>query len=148
MAAVRQVIIDKQKGTVPNYQSVISTLDSWLCSCGNGQYILSLKRKQTKRSISQNSLMWLWFAAIAQAWEDATGWAWNAQDVHDAYCLMFLPKNTPKGRIAGSTSALTTEQMTEFLNKVQADAQTEYGIQLPNPEDQYFETWAEQYNNQ
>jgi hypothetical protein len=49
--------------------------------------------------------------------------------------------------IAGSTKGLTTEQMTEFLNQVQADAATEYGITLPNPEDMYFEVWAKQYGN-
>ena len=54
--------------------------------------------------------------------------------------------DTPRGRIAGHTSGLTTEQMTEFLNKVQADAASEYGITLPNPEDLYFEMWAEQYS--
>ena len=68
--------------------------------------------------------------------------------MHDAYCLLFIPKETPKGRVAGSTSSLSLEQMKEFLDKVQADAASEYGIQLPNPEDQFFEALAEEYSQQ
>ena len=148
MAAAREINIRKVSGEVTNRLEALNALDGWLRTCSNGTYKLSLKRLQQKRSISQNSLMWLWFAAIAEAWSEATGRTFTSQDVHDAYCMEFLPKNTPKGRVAGSTSSLTTEQMTVFLNQVQADAQTEYGITLPNPEDQYFESWAEQYNNQ
>ena len=89
--------------------------------------------------------MWLWFTCIAKSWSEATNRTFTSQDVHDAYCLMFLPIQTPKGAVAGKTSGLTTEQMTEFLNKVQSDAASEYGITLPNPEDRYFEIWAKQY---
>ena len=144
---MRTVVITKQRGAV-DYPAAQNTLALWLQSCANGKYILSLKKVAEKRSNPQNKLMWLWFAAIADAWSESTGRKFTAQDVHDAYCLLFLPKDTPKGRVAGSTSDLTTEQMADFLNRVQADAQTEYGIMLPNPEEQYFEAWAEQYNNQ
>lgn len=89
--------------------------------------------------------MWLWFSAIADEWSDATGRVFTRQNVHDAYCYMFLPIDTPKGRIAGSTSVLNTEQMTEFLNRVQADAQTEYGITLPDPDDYNFAAWAKMH---
>ena len=33
---------------------------------------------------------------------------------------------------------LNTVQMTDFLNKVKADAATELGITLPLPEDRYY----------
>ena len=139
--------IVKSKGAV-DYNKATIAVNQWLQYSPNGTYILTLKRKQQRRSIPQNKLMWMWFAAIAEAWTEATDRTFTAQDVHDAYCMALIPKDTPKGRVAGSTSGLNTEQMTEFLNKVQADAQTEYGITLPNPEEQYFEAWAEQYNNQ
>lgn len=142
--ANRVLEITKNKGAI-DYHSVEVAVNGWLQSCPNGTYVLTLKRKQQRRSISQNALMWLWFSAIAEAWTEATDTAFTTQDVHDAYCLQYLPKNTPKGRVAGSTSSLTTEQMTEFLNRVQADATAEYGITLPNPEEQYFEAWCEQY---
>jgi hypothetical protein len=103
-----------------------------------------MKKVVEKRSISQNKLMWLWFSAIADAWSDATDRAFTRNDVHDAYCLMFLPIDTPKGRVCGSTSGLSTEEMSEFLEKVHEDAADD-GITLLNPEDKMFEQWAMQY---
>lgn len=141
----RQLIIRKLNGEIINRQEMLTTLDYWLLSCGNGSFTLTLKRKQQHRTISQNNLMWAWFTCIAEAWTEATDRPFTAQDVHDAYCLMFLPKRTPKGNVGGSTSRLTTEEMTTFLNRIQADAAAEYGITLPTPEDQYFEAWYEQY---
>ena len=141
----RVLKITKQRGAL-DYDQVNNTVNMWLQTCGNGQYLLTMKRVSQPRTDPQNRLMWLWFTAIAQAWSEACGYGITPQDVHDAYCMLFLPKDTPKGRIAGSTKALDTEQMTDFLNKVQADAAAEYGITLPNPEDRYFEVWAEQYN--
>ena len=38
------------------------------------------------------------------------------------------------------------EEMTEFLNKIQADAATELGITLPLPEDRFFEQFYQQFN--
>lgn len=145
MAGYRNLLIIKDKGCIKNFNEAHTTLDYWLRTCSNGEYTLSLTRTNKHRSISQNKLMWLWFNAIAQAWTDACGYAITPNDVHDAYCLLFIPKHTPKGNVAGSTSSLNTEQFTNFLNQIQADVQTEYGITLPNPEDHYFQLWAAQY---
>ena len=145
--AAREIEIVKMNGLV-DYPRTMGVVNQWLNTCTNGTYTLTLKRKQQKRSVSQNALMWLWFAAIAEAWTEACGYGITSQDVHDAYCMLLIPKDTPKGKVAGSTRMLTTEQMTDFLNRVQADAASEYGITLPNPEDQYFEAWAEQYQQQ
>ena len=49
-------------------------------------------------------------------------------------------------RIYNTSSKLNTEQMTEFLNKIQADALTELGITLPQPEDRFFEQFYAQFN--
>ncbi|MBR1525056.1 MAG: hypothetical protein IJ640_00150 [Prevotella sp.] len=144
---MKTLTISKERGAV-DYTSAQRTLAMWLQTCPNGRYTLSLRRVQQKRSRPQNNLMWMWFDIIAQAWSEATGQVFTSQEVHDAYCLMFLPKSTPKGRVAGNTSTLTTEQMADFLSRVQADAQTEYGISLPDPDDQYYEAMAEYYSNQ
>ncbi len=145
----------KHGGQVLQRDACISMLGTWLDSIGNGQYTLTLERKKQARSINQNNLMWLWFTAIAEEWSEATGKQFVKEDVHDAYCEHFLRQRTPPSRAfpegreyAGRTSDLDSSQMAHFLNQVQADAQTEYGITLPNPEDQWFEAWAQQYNNQ
>ena len=139
----RIVVYNKDKGTT-NSPEVLETIQLWLDTVRNGQYTIEMKKVVGKRSISQNKLMWLWFSAIADAWSDATDRAFTRNDVHDAYCLMFLPIDTPKGRVGGSTSGLSTEEMSEFLEKVHADAADD-GITLLNPEDKMFEQWAMQY---
>ena len=133
----------KYKGTT-NSSEVLDMIQLWLDTVRTGRYTIEMKKVVEKRSISQNKLMWLWFSAIADAWSDATDRAFTRNDVHDAYCLMFLPIDTPKGRVGGSTSGLSTEEMSEFLEKVHADAADD-GITLLNPEDKMFEQWAMQY---
>jgi len=119
-------------------------LDYLFSTLRNGTYTLTIKKAAEKRSVSQNALMWMWFTCV----ENETGTP--KKDVHDYYCGLFLTKEiTYKGQafsVVGQTSNLTTQQMTDFLNKVQADVQTEFGIQLPLPEDRYFEEFYQQYN--
>ena len=133
----------KERGTIANSQSIRSTLDMWLNTISNGDYVMTVERVQKPRSNPQNRLMWVWFTCIAQAWSEATGRVFTPENVHDAYCLLYLPVTMPNGaNIPGSTSKLTTEEFTDFLNKVQADAETEYGIQLPNPDDALYYQFA------
>ena len=141
----KSLTITKSKAYPPKVSDICTQVALWLNDATNGTYTLTFEKAKKPRTNDQNRLMWLWFGCIAKSWSEACGMAITSQDVHDAYCLMLLPIETPKGRIAGSTRGLTTEQMSEFLNNVQADAASEYGIILPNPQDVYFEVWARQY---
>ncbi|KAA6342896.1 hypothetical protein EZS27_009356 [termite gut metagenome] len=111
----------------------------------NGVYIVRIERYAEKRTLSQNALMWLWFTCI----EHSTGT--DKGDVHDYYCSRFLERKASiKGQevtIQGSTSSLNTLQMSDFMNKVQADAASEFGITLPLPEDKYYEGFINEYKN-
>ena len=110
----------------------------------NGTYTITINRASEKRSISQNDLMWMWFACIER--ETCT----PKDDVYMYYCKKFLMKTIQVGskleRIYNTSSKLNTPQMTEFLNKIQADALTELGITLPRPEDRFFEQFYSQFN--
>lgn len=109
----------------------------------NGQYTVTITRARQPRSLDQNALMWLWFTCISQ--ETGT----PIQDVHDYYCAKFLRKqiawNGIIRTVVEGTSKLSKERMTNFLNQVQADAQTEFGITLPLPEDRYFEEFYQTF---
>lgn len=109
----------------------------------NGVYTLSITRAREPRSLDQNDLMWLWFTCIEQ--ETGT----TRQDVHDYYCVRFLRRsivwNGMDRTVVEGTSKLSKERMTWFLNQVQADALTEFGIKLPLPEDKYFEEFYQTY---
>lgn len=111
----------------------------------NGEYTLEIKKKTRKRTFDQNALMWMWFTCI----EDGTGT--DKQDVHDYYCKKFLCRtiyiNEKKEIVIRGTSKLNTAEMTIFLNKVQADAATEFGIRLPSPDDVYFNAFTNRYEH-
>ena len=109
----------------------------------NGRYTVTISRERKPRSLDQNSLMWLWFTCIAS--ETGT----PVQDVHDYYCAKFLRKqiswNGTIRTVVEGTSKQTKDRMTVFLNEVQSDAATEFGITLPDPEDRYFEQFYQPY---
>lgn len=142
---MRGQTIIKRNGSISNLSEVLQQVRLWFNDATNGEYLLTFERAQKPRSNEQNRLMWVWFTCIAQGWSEATGRVFTAQNAHDAYCLLFLPIDTPHGTIAGSTRGLTAEQMTEFLNKVQADAASEYGITLLSINDPMYALWARQY---
>ena len=110
----------------------------------NGNYTITIKKAKEKRSIPQNDLMWMWFTCI----ERETGTP--KDDVYMYYCKKFLCKIIEIGnhreKIYNTSSKLTLEEMTEFLNKIQVDAATELGITLPKPEDRFFEQFYAQFN--
>lgn len=111
----------------------------------NGEYTLEIKKKVKKRTVDQNALMWMWFTCI----EEDTGTL--KQDVHDYYCKKFLRRivviNGKEEVVVRSTSKLNTAEMTAFLNKVQADAASEFGIRLPSPDDQFFNAFTNRYEH-
>ena len=110
----------------------------------NGTYTITIKKASEKRSISQNDLMWMWLQCISN--ETGT----PKDDIYMYYCKKFLMKTVTIGnrmeRIYMTSSKLNTLEMTNFLNQIQADAQTELGITLPLPEDRFFECFYQQYN--
>lgn len=137
---MKVVKLEKIDGRV----SLDTDLDYLFSTLKNGSYSLTLKRVSEKRSVNQNDLMWLWFKCI----ENSTGTDKN--DIYMYYCKKFLCKVIRLGekveKVYETSSMLNTAQMTEFINKIQADAASEFGITLPIPDDRYFEAFYQQYN--
>lgn len=111
----------------------------------NGVYKVVITRKTEQRTISQNALMWMWFKCM----EDYTGQ--SKEDFHDYYKRKFLMRQiNMRGYIVdvvGGTKELNTIQMTDFLNKIQADAATEWGITLPLPADRTYAAFINEYKH-
>ena len=132
-------ILTKRDGKVSMEKSF-----DFLCSLlRDGVYVLSIKRRTEPRTVSQNALMWMWFKCM----EDNTGT--EKQDWHDYYCAKFLMREVNFGRkrfsVVGGTSTLNTVQMTDFMNKVQADAATEWSITMPLPADRFYQEFIQHY---
>ena len=133
----------KKDGEIQYKQNLLNNLENAFSTIANGAYILSVKKEVKKRSLDQNALMWLWFTCI----ELETGTDKN--DIHDYYCALFLRRtvaiNGEDKVIVSGTSKLDTVQFTDFLNKIQADAASEFGIKLPTPDDLHFEAFKQEY---
>lgn len=140
----KTITVIKQRGEIINKDRLLVKLDNLLNVLANGDHILTIKKVVKQRSFPQNRLMWLWFTCI----EKETGTDKN--DVHDYYCSLFLQRRTSINNIdrvvSGGTSKLSTIQFKNFLDKIQADAASEFGIRLPNPDDQSWEAFKEEYS--
>lgn len=119
------------------------SLDYLFSTLRNGTYNIIIKRASDKRTMKQNDLMWLWLRCI----EHNTGTP--KEDAYLYYCKKFLCKVIQIGerleKVYDTSSRLNTQRMTDFLNSIKADAAAELGIQLPLPEDRYFEEFYQQY---
>jgi hypothetical protein len=139
----RSIPITKKDGTILNLDAALNRLAGMLSLLRNGQYVLTLTRQEKKRTLAENRLFWLWMACI----EHETGTP--KEDCHDYYCSLFLRRhvtvNGDEKEVTGGTSKLNTVQFTDFLNKIQADAATEFGIKLPDPDDLHFEAFRQEY---
>lgn len=135
----KQVVMTKKDGRLV-FDTELAYLFSTL---QNGTYTITVKKVSEKRSISQNDLLWMWMACI----ERETGTP--KDEVYMYYCKRFLMRTVTIGqrmeRIYMTSSKLNMEQMTTFLNQIQADAQTELGITLPQPQDRFFEAFYADY---
>lgn len=142
----REITIVKSEGFEPAVYNINETVDMWLRTCPNGEWVLKLEKPKNTRSNSQNALLWVWMEVMSKEWAEATDDHYTKEQWKEFFARKFIPVTGPDGQtVGGSTSGLTPEQMTEFLNKIQAYAATEWGITLLGAEDKMFNEWKEQY---
>jgi hypothetical protein len=100
-------------------------------------YTVETLEKRPGRSISQNSLMWLWLTCIEQ--ETGT----NRDELHDFFKRKFiLPEEVEifgEKILRWTTTDKDTLQFKQYLDKIQIFSNTELSIILPNPEDKYWD---------
>ena len=106
-------------------------------------YSVEITEKRIRRTISQNSLYWLWLTCI----EHETGN--NRNDLHDYFKEQYLePINTTlfgETFLRWSTKDLNTVQFKYYLDHIQTFSATELSITLPNPEDKYWDDFYSYY---
>ena len=108
-------------------------------------YEVLIRPYKKNRSLAQNNLMWKWLTKISNHLNDDHGISASPEDLKDEFQKRWLPiKNITDSqglmttRIIG-TSELNTAEFTEFLNRIEVYATAELGINLPHPEDLYYE---------
>lgn len=117
----------------------------------NPLMVVEIKEFVRNRTLAQNRLIHMWFGIIAKETGN------DIEAIKAYYKQKFLGHEFKHvvirrvGELAGdfdlvdkivsqlkSTADLTTKEMTEFCEKVEADASSELGIDLPHPIDLYW----------
>lgn len=108
-------------------------------------YTIEIIQKKIRRSLSQNSLLWLWLTCIEQ--ETGT----NRDELHEIFKHKFLlPKSVELYGVKYdkySTAELDTIQFKYYLDKIQVFALAELSITLPDPEDRNWEAFYSYYSD-
>lgn len=89
----------------------------------DGKYNIYIVKKNQISSVPQRKLFWMWMTYL-EYWSGESRVKW-----HDYYCSLFL---APEDR---SVRCLSTVAMSNFMQQIQADALTEWNVNLPSPEE-------------
>lgn len=106
---------------------------------------ITITSHRKNRTLAQNRLAHKWFNCIAEHWLLTTGEAFSAMAWKEQLKRMFLGFDEfelPNGAFIHNTKRTrdcTTKELTDFLEKVEAYCLIELNLQLPRPEDIYFE---------
>ncbi|WP_428398267.1 recombination protein NinB [Marinobacter salarius] len=105
---------------------------------------VEIREFKSKRSLAQNSLLWMWNNAIQQHMADHFGQIASAEEWHDILVSRLLPSKVRRVELPGGegykvgrtrTSQLTVKRMTEYLDLLNAYCAEYLRLQLPQPID-------------
>lgn len=100
-------------------------------------WIVSIKKKTKRRSLSQNSLMWKWIGEVVKHVKHHTGY--ESDEIHEFFKQKFLTARVVKigneEKLYRTTTKLSTAEMTEYMNAIYRWATSELGLILPIPEE-------------
>lgn len=99
---------------------------------------------QSTRTLAQNRLCWKWNTAIRDHILESTGQYYTDEQVHYHFCEMFLPKVVEmvmgKEQVRQqTTSNLLVKPFSEYLNHIDHYCRDNLHLNLPHPEDLYYE---------
>lgn len=112
--------------------------------------VVELREVKQKRSLSQNAILHLWIAVIAEAIGEI-----DREAVKRDVKLTLLGTEEVVNRFTGEiiqqeyrTSKMTTEQMSDLLTRMKHWALEDLGVYLPSPEDVGYGEMIEKYQYQ
>ena len=103
-----------------------------------GVWDIRIEKYKKDRTTSQNKLMWLWLGIIS----NDTGE--SPENLHNIFKLRFLGTEKIQSmgysiEIPKSTTKLTTQEFTDYLDKIEGLALS-IDIRLPHPDELYRES--------
>lgn len=108
---------------------------------------IEVKNAKSKRSVAQNSLLWLWMSVIQKHMAEHFGEIASAEEWHMALVSRILPCEPKIVNLPDSTEVLPGRQRTskmsagefsEYLNLLEAYCADKLGLIVPRPDDLYW----------
>jgi iron uptake system EfeUOB component EfeO/EfeM len=104
-----------------------------------GEHAVSIKKKRTQRSGSQNRYYW---SVVIGYISEETGY--TKEEAHQAMQRLFLryDKEMPNGDVetfVRSTTSLNTLEMTEYIESIRTFALSDLGCYIPEPSEIIYE---------
>ena len=106
-------------------------MDKYVASLPDCTATLDIKKQSKIRTLSQNSLYWVWIEFIC---EQLGYEKYEAEEVHNSFRAMFLTDKTGKLPLVRSTTKLNTVQFTKYMNQIERFCNKELNMTLPTPE--------------
>lgn len=107
-------------------------------------FTVEVRMDRKSRTLPQNKLYHLWLRCIASETGD------DVEFLHSYFASRYL--GTESMQVFGethtrpvSTASLTTEQFTEYLERIDSFVTVNLGFPLPHPDDNYFNEFVERY---
>lgn len=127
-----------------NIENVFALMKLKINLLTNGEYIVTINRIKSHRTIPQNKLYRLWLKLIA----DETGH--SEDELHAYFKAIFLEKQykvvfNEQVEIEASTTRLSTKEFTTFLDKIYLFASETLRMILPKPDDICFNEFYTNY---
>ena len=127
-----------------NIENVVALMKLKINLLTNGEYIVTINRIKSHRTIPQNKLYRLWLKLIAEE----TGH--TEDELHAYFKANFLEKQykvvfNEQVEIEASTTRLSTKEFTTFLDKIYLFASETLGMILPKPDDICFNEFYTNY---
>jgi len=109
-------------------------------------HLAKIEIKRSKRSIDQNSLLWLWLTCLEKDSETGS----SKQDFYDHLIMNYAPTRITECMGESCYNKITTskmdkKQMSVFMDNVRVFALNNFQIDLPLPEDRRFNQFYETY---
>lgn len=127
-----------------NLENVFALMKLKINLLTNGEYIITINRIKSHRTIPQNKLYQLWLNLIVEETGN------SKDDVHNYFKAVFLEKQykvvfNEEVEIGASTTRLSTKEFTTFLDKIYLFSSETLKMILPKPDDIGFNEFYTNY---
>jgi len=121
----------------------VAKFQYWSKKVIDSQKLIEVKTKLLKRTLDQNALLWLWMEFVSITMSEYGDN--KPKEFWYCYFMDIFPIFFNETAIRKTSSLYDIKEMTYFLNQIDIHTKTEWGFDLPNPDDKRLLEYFEQF---